>query len=137
MEIIQEPLAGLRVLIVDDDADILDTLGTALKAAGADTLEVERAQTALDSMPSFKPDVVVTDLAMPVMSGVALVRELRRATGASASLPIIAVTAYADVYRPALPEAGFDRVMTKPLSPHDLVRTVMELTGNRRRGRRP
>jgi CheY-like chemotaxis protein len=136
MEIVQEPLAGLRILIVDDDFDILDTLGMALKAAGADTLEVETAQTALASLASFSPDVIVTDLAMPVMSGVALVRELRRPGSPALSLPIVAVTAYPDLYRPVLPEVGFDRVLTKPLDPGDLVLAIMDLTGNRRQRRR-
>lgn len=40
------------------------------------------------------------------------------------------------MFRPARPEAGFDRVIVKPLSPRDLVRAIMGLTGNRRRGRR-
>jgi CheY-like chemotaxis protein len=129
-------LAGLRVLVVDDEADARQLLGVILGRAGATVEAVASAAQALEALPRFRPDVLVSDIGMPGRDGYSLLRELRgRAPDAGGEVPAVALTAYAraDDRRASL-LAGFQLHLAKPVDPDELVLAVASLAS---RGRRP
>ncbi|MBR8837096.1 MAG: PAS domain S-box protein [Stigonema ocellatum SAG 48.90 = DSM 106950] len=71
-------LKGVKVLIVDDEADTRDYLTTALQQCQAEVMAVASAQEALDAMQEWKPDVLVSDIGMPEEDGYSLIRKVRR-----------------------------------------------------------
>lgn len=79
-----------RILLVDDDADLLHLISMRLKANNFEVNAVDSAQQALKQLASFKPDVVVTDLKMPGMDGMALFEEIQQRV---LRLPVIVLTA--------------------------------------------
>jgi CheY-like chemotaxis protein len=115
-------LRGLRVLVVDDDEGSLDYFSMALRSLGA---VVVTASTALDAVRLFReqpPDVVLSDLAMPVHDGYWLVRELRELSVAAGRIvPVIAATAYGREHsRERALAAGFADHLRKPIDPEAL-----------------
>ncbi|MDO3526594.1 ATP-binding protein [Ralstonia pseudosolanacearum] len=129
-------LDGLRVLVVDDNAESLGVIALMLERYGAEVVTVASGAAALDALdraaggPPF--DALVSDLAMPGMDGMQLLRAIR-ARGLTA-LPAIAVTAFADPIRlKAAKEAGYQSVITKPIFPgelgHVLAANVRRATG--------
>ncbi len=123
----KEPtLHGARVLVVDDDSGARDVVKTALVAAGAEVRECANAGEAYDTVLEWRPDILVSDVAMPTEDGYSLIRRVRESGN---GVPAVAITAYArpeDEVR--VREAGFQRHVTKPFDPTDLVRTIRELT---------
>jgi CheY-like chemotaxis protein len=122
-------LDGIRVLIVDDEADARDVMGQALGECGADIAMASGATDALDILAHADIDVLLADLAMPDEDGYSLIRRIRASsTRRLASIPAAAVTAHAgDHERQKALEAGFQVHVTKPIEPFDLARTVGEL----------
>jgi PAS domain S-box-containing protein len=118
-------LSGVRVLIVDDDADTLDVLKLALGQHGASVQVAASVAEAWTSLASAAPDVVVSDISMPGEDGFDLVRRMRAGHGRLASLPAIALSAFArpeDATRAAA--AGFQRHLAKPVELNELVAVV-------------
>ncbi len=114
-------LDGLRVLAVDDNPESLGVIALMLERYGAEVVTVSSGAAALDmlSETGHAFDALVSDLAMPGMDGMQLVRAVR-ARG-MADLPAIAVTAFADPIRlKAAKEAGYQSVITKPIFPGEL-----------------
>ena len=128
-------LDGVRVLLVDDEADAREVMGCALEACGATVLAAASGEEALDLLIERREhvDVLLSDLAMPGMDGHELIRRVRRQPDASAaSLPAAAVTAFADAreQQRALDD-GFQMHMAKPLVPEALARAVARLMESR------
>jgi CheY-like chemotaxis protein len=122
------PLYGVRVLAVDDEADSLDLVAAALRAAGAEVRTAGTADAAIEMMTAEMPDVMVADIAMPGRDGHALVRELRQ-RAAGIGVPAVALTAYAgELHRRAALDAGFTEHLEKPVNPDRLASVVAELT---------
>jgi PAS domain S-box-containing protein len=120
-------LTGSRILVVDDDAGARRIMITALEAAGAVVRECRTAGEAWDAIAQWRPDILISDLAMPNEDGYSLIHKLRE-TGNL--LPALAITAYVrpeDEVR--VREAGFQRHVAKPFDPDELVRAVGELAG--------
>jgi DNA-binding response OmpR family regulator len=112
------------VVVVEDDADSRHLLYEVLQSCGATVLGAEDVRTAQRYFSTVKLDLVVTDLALPGLDGVAFLRWLReqpRARGGN--VPVIAVTAYAERYPPT-DVTGWAAYFRKPLNPTDLVRTI-------------
>lgn len=116
-------LEGLRVLVVDDDADLLEPFALLLQVNGAEVGRATSVDEALDRLSGLHPDVVVTDLAMPRKDGFTLLRELRRRPDGR-DVPVIAFTAYADFERARLAGAGFEAVIAKPGDPRTLIEAI-------------
>lgn len=117
------PLAGLTVLIVDDEADIRGFLETILSEAGARVAGAASTGEALAEVARQSPDVVLSDLAMPERDGYDFLHAFR-ASGATA--PVIALTALASpADRARAIEAGFDDYLVKPVDPPDVVAAVV------------
>jgi PAS domain S-box-containing protein len=118
-------LEGVRVLVVDDDAESLDMAATMLRDAGADVRTASSAFRAQELIDSWRPGVVLTDLAMPGEDGFALLLAMRTAFAGRGEVPVIAITAYGSPERQARAlEAGFDRYLTKPIDPLELTSAV-------------
>lgn len=122
-------LTGLRVLVVDDDADARELFTRVLEQCDARVRAVASAGTALTTLESWKPDVLVSDVGMPEESGYVLMRRIRRLTPEhGGTIPALAVTAYAgeDDVKLAL-SAGFQAHVAKPVEPVELALAVGSL----------
>ena len=119
-------LQGIRVLVVDDDADVRDTLLSILRLFGADAVAAECADDARALLAVERFDVLLSDIEMPYENGLELIRGVRRSR--ACSIPVAAVTARVSAadYRAAL-AAGFDCVLAKPFDIASLVDVVREL----------
>src|SRR6266850_1037237 len=117
-------LAGIRVLVVDDDEDARELVRVMLGNYGAEVIQAASADEALELISRQPPDVLVSDIGLPNEDGYALLRRLR-GLPQTARLPALALTAYASSadHRRAL-EAGFQRHVSKPVEPVELARVV-------------
>jgi len=122
-------LTGLRVLLVDDEPDAREVMGSALEACGAIVLSAASAADALHMLRETAIDVLLADLAMPGTDGYELIRSIRAQAGeVYAGIPAAAVTASArDDERQRALEAGFQIHLAKPVRPAVLARTVAAL----------
>jgi two-component system CheB/CheR fusion protein len=122
-------LAGLRILIVDDDRRTREAVHEVLQLTGA---QVELAASAAEGMiaiDAFKPQVILCDIAMPVEDGYSFIRKLRAKEAGGGSIPALALTALAarDDRRRAL-AAGFQLHLTKPVDIDRLRDAVLQLS---------
>jgi signal transduction histidine kinase len=122
-------LLGARVLLVDDDADTRAFLATALEAAGADMRVASSARAALEQIPVWRPDVIVSDIAMPEEDGYDFIRRVRALPEAEGGrTPAVALTALARPRdRVRALAAGFQTHLPKPIDPSELVLAVHNL----------
>ena len=126
-----ERLAGLRVLLVDDNRINLMVAGKALEREGARVETAGDGQQALDRLRAGPTDfdAVLMDIQMPVMDGLTATREIRRDDGLS-GLPVVALTAgVLPEERQAALDAGIDDVLNKPLELDTMTSTLRRLTG--------
>jgi PAS domain S-box-containing protein len=129
----EDSLAGVRVLVVDDDPDTRELVTEILKAAGAEVSAAGSTDEALRRADEGAPDVLVSDLAMPARDGYALLRALH-GRGLASGLVTIALTAHARREdRERALGAGYDAYVTKPVEPAALAALVKELVEKRRR----
>jgi signal transduction histidine kinase len=120
-------LRGLRLLVVDDDADTRDLLWQILTDSGAQVATAASAAEALAALESAPPHVLVSDIGMPGRDGFELIRDVRSRWSAE-DLPAIALTAFARADdRRRTREAGFQAHLTKPFDAADLAATVARL----------
>jgi CheY-like chemotaxis protein len=126
---VSESLAGLAVLIVDDEPDAREVMAHALTVCGARVLTAADAREALALLGSEHADVLLADIAMPGMDGYALLRHIRALTDPRvATLPAIAVTAHArETERQEACAVGFQDHVAKPTDPVHLARVIGRL----------
>jgi CheY-like chemotaxis protein len=124
------------ILLVDDYEDALDIYGVYLQHTGFDVVFGRNGEEAVAAARAYRPDLILLDLRMPVMSGTDALHALR-GDPTFASVPIVALTAHAleDERLRAL-AAGFNEVVTKPCLPDDLVVIVTRLLSGRESGAR-
>ncbi len=117
------------VLVVDDDPVILKLLTVNFELEGYDVLGATNGAEALDAVRAHRPDVVVSDIMMPVMSGIDLVSAMV-ADGDLSSIPVVLLSAKAQAgdVRAGLAAGAVDYV-TKPFEPLDLVNRVEAALG--------
>lgn len=119
-------LGGMRVLIVDDCIDTREVIQHALESMGAKIQAVESAKTAMEVLPQFRPDVIVSDISMPGEDGYSFIKKVRALSAESGGqTPAIALTAYAgssDADRCL--QAGFQLHLPKPVDWISLGRAV-------------
>jgi signal transduction histidine kinase len=120
------PLAGVTVLVVDDNDDALDVAATMLAAAGADVRVAHSGDEAVTAWHARRSDVLVCDLGMPVMDGFEVLRRIRSLDARTGVRTIaIALTAYASSdYIERAKRAGFDAHLAKPFDPGLLLKQV-------------
>ena len=124
-------LAGLRVLVVDDDEDARELVATVLAFSDVAVVMASSAAEALERFEDQAPDVLVSDIGMPGTDGYALLEEIRkRPAERGGRTPAIALTAFArleDRTRALL--AGYNMHVAKPIEPSELLVVVSALSG--------
>ena len=127
---------GQRVLVVDDEPQIVRALKVILRGAGYATQQAETKQEALDAVAVRPPDAMVLDLILPDGSGVEVCEEVRRWSG----LPIIVLSAVGDEREKVRAlDAGADDYITKPFGTDELLarlRAALRRVGRRKRAAR-
>jgi CheY-like chemotaxis protein len=122
-------LTGIRVLVVDDDADARDLTVAALGASGADVFAVASSDQALARLLDGAhpaPHMLIADLGMPGRDGFELIELIRKLDGDVARIPAVAVSGYArDQDRDRARDAGFNQHLAKPITPAALVDAVL------------
>ncbi len=133
VQLAEVSLAGLRVLVIDDEPDARELVCSVLTDAGAVVVMAASAEEGFAMLQSERPDVIVSDIGMPERDGYQLMRDVRSLTPAQGGkTPAIALTAFArseDRTRAML--AGYQVHVSKPIEPQELVATVQSLAGNR------
>ena len=112
-----EPGDGRRVLIVDDNADALETITTLLELHGFEVMPAQSPAQAIEKIVNFKPEACVLDIGLPEMDGYRLAAELRRVGGpALQTSRFIALTGYGQSEdKERARAAGFDEHLVKPV----------------------
>jgi signal transduction histidine kinase/ActR/RegA family two-component response regulator len=129
-------LAGLQVLLVEDDLDSRDALRVLLeRRCGATVTAVSSVADALEALGRRRPDVLISDIGMPGEDGFALIRKLRALESETdEGIPAVALTGYATMRdRERVLVAGYQAHLAKPVDPEELARTLEEVL----RGRSP
>jgi CheY-like chemotaxis protein len=112
------------ILIVDDESSMRFLLRITFESAGYEVLEAHHGAVALERVKESRPNLVVTDLMMPVMNGRDLVGRLR-ADPETASIPILLISA-----NPNADVAGVDAIVGKPFDPETVVEAARSLAGS-------
>jgi len=122
-------LEGLRIVVVDDEADARDLLDTVLTQYGAQVVTRATARDTIDAIGQFQPHILVSDIGMPEEDGYSLIHRLRQLPPEQGGkIPAIALTAYARAEdRARALEAGFQQHIAKPVNPDKLAAVVSEL----------
>ncbi len=124
-------LSGVRVLVVDDEADTRDFIFTVLQQCQAEVRVVASVQEALQVISQWKPDVLVSDIGMPDEDGYSLIRKLRsQPPEQGGKIPAAALTAYARAEdRMRAIKEGYQLHLPKPIEPAELATVVASLVG--------
>ncbi len=123
---LQKVLSGLHVLIVDDDQDTLELLSAALKQRSANITAVSSAAQAIQAIKTSRPDVLISDIAMPGEDGYQLIQKIL-ALNINPRIPAIAITAYAkEEDKERALSAGYQRYLSKPVELGELMSAVAE-----------
>lgn len=123
-------LEGLRIFLVEDQANAREVFSMMLQSFGAEVHAAGSVSEALSGFEGFRPDVLVSDIAMPGEDGYSLIAKIRKMSSKWAQTPALALTAYAgaqDIQRAHL--AGFQAHMAKPVDGDKLARAVAALAG--------
>jgi DNA-binding response OmpR family regulator len=119
-----------KILVVDDDAELVDLLSFNLKQAGYAIATASNGVEALKKAGSIQPDLIVLDVMMPELDGFAVCEILRR-SAATARIPILMLTALSSqLGRMAGLDSGASDFVTKPFSPRQIIARVEELLRN-------
>jgi CheY-like chemotaxis protein len=120
-------LTGTAILLVDDDADVVEILNYVLAEEGATVRTATKAREALMILRIWRPDVMLLDISMPEIDGYELLTRIRREP-ALHEVPAVAVTGYAtERERNRSMAAGFSRHVTKPFEVPTLVHLITTL----------
>ena len=126
-------LAGMTVLVIDDELDSLELVQQVLAASDATILTATGAREALRLVKARRPDLVISDIGMPLVDGFEMMRRIRSLPDREiAGVPAIALTAFSrrEDQQRAL-EAGFDDYLAKPVAPATLLQTVAAIVARR------
>jgi len=125
-------LAGLRVLLVEDEADARELLTLTLRVSGAEVQAVGSAQQALLDLQSFNPDVLLSDIGLPFESGYDLIQKIRALPSDFSRIPAVALTAFAsEKDRQRALASGFQMHLSKPVEPRALIQAIERLVNGR------
>jgi CheY-like chemotaxis protein len=125
------PLDGLRLLVVDDDADTCELFALFLEENGAEVFKATSASVAIDLFQRFTPDMLLSNIVMPDMDGYELVQAIRVLDEQQGKqTPAIAISGLVREEDEACAlAAGFRYYIYKPISLNELLTAVVELAG--------
>jgi two-component system CheB/CheR fusion protein len=129
----RQALEGVRLLVVEDDADSREMLVMIFERSGALVAAAASAGEAMEAVRRATPDLLVCDIGLPGEDGYELIRRVRALEAEQGGrIPALALTAYAGpVHREKALAAGFDKQVSKPVVPAELVAQVALLAGPR------
>ncbi|HEY9611227.1 hybrid sensor histidine kinase/response regulator, partial [Allocoleopsis sp.] len=124
-------LEGIRILVVDDEADTLELLVFILEQYGVEVRAVTSVAEVLEVLAQWQPDLLLSDIGMPEIDGYMLICQIRSLPPEQGGeIPAIALTAYAgETNQQQILQAGFTRHVTKPVEPAKLVVAIASLVG--------
>ena len=118
---------GKRIVVADDEAHILRVMSMKLTNAGYELITAVDGEEALDLRATEKPDLLITDYQMPLMSGLELCKQLR-SNEETKNIPAIMLTARGfDIELGEMIDAGITAVLAKPFSPREVLAKVNDL----------
>jgi len=124
-------MAEKKVLVVDDEIHIVHVVAIKLRNNGYEVITAANGDEAFELVCEEKPDIIVTDFQMPIMTGLELVEKLRRSE-ATKDIPVIMLTARGfaieDEQKQDLQISEF---VSKPFSPRDLLRSIEDILYHR------
>ncbi|NJL40478.1 MAG: response regulator [Leptolyngbyaceae cyanobacterium RM2_2_4] len=124
-------LEGIQAVVVDDEVDTREIITLILEGYGTRVISAASASEALEAVEQFTPNILVSDIGMPLEDGYSLIRKVRElAPDRGGMIPAIALTAYArpeDQHQAVA--AGFQLHLPKPVEPEKLAKAVAELVG--------
>ncbi len=121
-----------KILVVDDSDDTREMMAKLLELESFTVVTAEDGNAGLDTADSERPDLIITDVNMPRMNGIEMIRRLREQEG-FATVPIMAITAYGNGVAKEALAAGANRAATKPIQFNALVMEIKELLEGSRR----
>ena len=122
-------IAGVKVLVVDDENDARDVVRRLLENCDAVVITAATAAEAFEKIQVEQPDVIVSDIGMPDEDGYSLIRRIRALGTDAGNVPAVALTAYAraaDRVRSIL--SGFQMHLPKPVEPAELIAVIASLS---------
>src|SRR5207249_7929072 len=124
-------LDGLRILVVDDEPDSRELVAMILKRSGSEVRCSDSAAAAIRAFKEWKPDLLISDIAMPNEDGFILLEKLRKLKSKRAKqIPAVALSAYAsDEDRSLALSKGFQLHLPKPIEPENLVTSIAAALG--------
>jgi hypothetical protein len=124
-------LKGIRVLVVDDEADTRELICEVLKECGSEVIMSRSVAEALEALEQYKPDILISDLGMPDEDGYSLISKIRALPAErGGQIPAAALTAYARAEdRMRVLRSGFQFHLPKPVDSAELVTVVASLAG--------
>lgn len=121
-------LHGVRVLVVDDEADARELVAFIIQDYGSEVTTAASAAQAWKLLPEWPPDILVCDIAMPQIDGYSFIQQIRQSSQPYCQIPALALTAYAGEYdQQQAIAAGFQRHLAKPVMPDELVQAIAHL----------
>jgi CheY-like chemotaxis protein len=123
---------GDKILVVDDSADTREMMAKLLELEAFTVVTAEDGRRGLQVADDELPDLIITDINMPNMSGIEMIKELRKQPW-SKCVPIMAITAYGNGVAKAALEAGADRAATKPIQFNAVIVEIKELLADKLR----
>ena len=129
-------LEGLKILVVDDEADTRELIREVLKECGSEVVMSRSAAEALEALEQHKPDILISDLGMPDEDGYSLISKIRALPPErGGQIPAAALTAYARAEdRMRVLRSGFQFHLPKPVDSAELVTVVASLAGRAYKG---
>lgn len=119
-----------KILVVDDERDITELVAFNLKEEGYEVITAIDGMQALNLARQYLPDLIVLDLMLPELDGVAVCEILHRLPS-TASIPVVMLTGWSTEHARKIGlQAGATEYITKPFSPRDLVRRVKAILGS-------
>jgi PAS domain S-box-containing protein len=127
----RQRLDGLRILVVEDNPDVLQTLRLIFDERGAEVFIAGSEAEAMDALAQRKPDALVSDITMPNQEGYELIRHVRElGLEQGGGIPAIAITARASAEdRVKALSSGFQMHISKPIDPEEIIAIVASLVG--------
>lgn len=120
-------MSDRKALVVDDEIHIVQVVAIKLRNNGFDVTTAENGAVALEAVERDKPDVIVTDFQMPVMTGVEFVENLRK-NPETVDIPVIMLTARGfAIEDERKEELNISACLSKPFSPRELLQSVEEV----------
>ncbi len=115
-----------HILVCDDEVHILRAVEFKLKKAGYSVCCAEDGGKAWEAFQAERPDMLITDLQMPVMNGFELIERVRQSEAGGRSIPIVMLTAkgYEMACRDLAEQWGIQAILAKPFSPREIVEQV-------------